>query len=617
MKRIFTFGLLVAAAFALTNCAQKEPYTPVQEEAVETVTFQFEAALPVETKTYNSGMNTMWDSGDNVKLYYSLGSYTAELGTFTTNGDGIFTGELELTNGLQSLLGQVLNFTAVYPAETDGAIPASTVQNGYDSMAHLAGANCPLRGDADVKLAFENWTLTPTTGKLLLDHTTSVVKVVVTNNSLAPIVVENVSMRVGSDVKGTTVVENGTELAVGQSATVYIVVEPGTIDPADGELVFAVNDAVQEIVLENAVTLEAGKINTMKFDYKGDFPELYAVATVDVEMVADRVVPSVKTLLDFEYLKTWACDLKNHENIEALLSEVLVDIAAGDLDAAYETLNGIPGFEHQVETIFGSAKHIEEINYKIGDYLDSFVDEIKNVKDVESLLAILDEFMRYYEVSGAKDQVLEGVGNLSDYAKDFTSFIAQWVPNADGLLGQWLLQKFEDGIADLLNISLVDIMAESVKDPDSLQAKILNWMFEQNDLRNAILDAFIDIIKKIEDENKEIVDQTNNLVKETAIANAKATALYKAKIAAHKDVEIKFVALNQNEIDKLNNSIWGIFRGILDWDKTKALFEELQIVKVYDVFQQIAQKIEEFVIYEEGAYTITSENCEVVSPSEL
>jgi vacuolar-type H+-ATPase subunit D/Vma8 len=166
-------------------------------------------------------------------------------------------------------------------------------------------------------------------------------------------------------------------------------------------------------------------------------------------------------------------------------------------------------------------------------------------------------------------------------------------------------------------VNIVDIMAAAVADPDSIQAKLLDWMFSQTTIRDALLDSIVKVVEGIENANKEQIEQTNNALKEAAILSAKTTALYKAKIAAHKDVEVKFDMLNQNEIDKLNNSIWGIFRGILDWDKTKALFEELQIVKVYDVLQQIAQKIEEFVIYEEGAYTITSENCEVVSPSEL
>ena len=66
MKRIFTFGLLVAAAFALTNCAQKESYAPVQEEVAETVTLEIVANLPAETKTYNEGMSTKWSADDQI-----------------------------------------------------------------------------------------------------------------------------------------------------------------------------------------------------------------------------------------------------------------------------------------------------------------------------------------------------------------------------------------------------------------------------------------------------------------------------------------------------------------------------------------------------------------------
>ena len=68
MKRIFTFGLLVAAAFALTNCAQKESYAPVQEEA----TFEVVANLPVDTKTYNDGMSTKWSDDDQVSVILEL-----------------------------------------------------------------------------------------------------------------------------------------------------------------------------------------------------------------------------------------------------------------------------------------------------------------------------------------------------------------------------------------------------------------------------------------------------------------------------------------------------------------------------------------------------------------
>ena len=83
------------------------------------------------------------------------------------------------------------------------------------------------------------------------------------------------------------------------------------------------------------------------------------------------------------------------------------------------------------------------------------------------------------------------------------------------------------------------------------------------------------------------------------------------------NIEDAFTQLNQNEINKLDKSVWGIFRMILNWDKTQEVFEQLQLTKVYDIFQEISKKVEEVVVYEEGPYAITSENCEVLTPSEL
>ena len=76
MKRNFiAFGLLVAAAFALTNCAQKEEYAPVQEEATKYVNCEITVNLPAETKTYNEGMSTKWSADDQLGMivtYYKI-----------------------------------------------------------------------------------------------------------------------------------------------------------------------------------------------------------------------------------------------------------------------------------------------------------------------------------------------------------------------------------------------------------------------------------------------------------------------------------------------------------------------------------------------------------------
>jgi hypothetical protein len=98
MKRNFiAFGLLVAAAFALTNCAQKESYAPVQEEAQNTIPFELVVNLPAETKTVNDGMHTKWQAGDVIKVKFvsKISDRLSSTYEFTTvNGDGVFTASL-------------------------------------------------------------------------------------------------------------------------------------------------------------------------------------------------------------------------------------------------------------------------------------------------------------------------------------------------------------------------------------------------------------------------------------------------------------------------------------------------------------------------------------------
>lgn len=631
MKRIITFGLLVAAAFALTNCAQKESYTPVQDEVSNSVPFEIVAEIAADTKTYNDGMFTRWSKGDQLKMSYTFEiPYVTTLsgefeGPFTTvEGDGIFTGEIDggLLEKVQSFFAKlgVFKLSAVYPYGIEECVaPESTVQNGYNSMAHLAGPNIPLKGDVEVKASWEGITSDGfTTPAIRLNHTTSIIRVKVTNASIDPIVINTVKFGVGSLVKATTVVENATELAPEATADIYLVTNPGEINET---ITFWVNDNAIEVPVEETVTLNAGMIKTMNFSYEEVLPELYAVAVVDAEMTADRIVPCIKTLVDFEYLEKWACNLKNHEDIEGLLEEVLVDVVAGDLEGAYDLLGGLPGFEHQFEVITAQGIHREPVNYTATDFLGSFVDDIKNVKDIESLLALLDEFMRYYEVSGSKDQLLSGVGKLSNYLKEFSSFLTDYAAkygfDVDTWYGQLAIKKVEDMLVELLDVNIVDVLAKALANPDGIQAQILNWMFSQNEIRDRILDAVVEAVEAIEEEVNDKIETENQTAKELAIATAKSTALYYAKINAHVNIDAAFIAINENEIKKLENSVWGIFVGILNWDKTKALFEELELTKVYDIFQEIAKKVEEVVVYEEGPWQITAEKVDVLTPSEL
>lgn len=271
MKRIFTFGLLIAAAFALTNCAQKESYAPVQEETSKYVNCEVVVKLPAETKTYNEGLSTKWSDDDQLRLevtYRKLLSseYVTEAADnpFNHVGNGKFNGKFEQEVIRGALRGGT--FKAYYPYESDGTIPSSITQNGYDSRAHLAGANCPLSGS--ISLSFDqDWedlisqNRVYTLPEVTLEHTTSVIEVAVKNSTAAAINVNEVDFLVGGEVKATTTVANAGDLAAGETALVYIVVEPGTYS----DLSFTVNDTIVKNINAAEATFTAGMIKKVNF----------------------------------------------------------------------------------------------------------------------------------------------------------------------------------------------------------------------------------------------------------------------------------------------------------------------------------------------------------------
>ena len=274
MKRIFTFGLLVAAAFALTNCAQKESYAPEQGATKEFATFEVVANLPVETKTYNDGISTKWSDNDQLHITFVKedGTSAETDNAFDHVGNGRFEGLLErkiIEGFLSSFRGTKIE--AVYPVGSDGTIPASTVQNGFDSMAHLAGTNCPLRGEVALSWQQNYWELITTRKytipEIMLQHLTSVVEVAVTNNTASAIDLNKVDFLVNGEVKASTTVESEETLPAGKAAKVYVVVEPFTSAEAD-QLSFTVNDTFVKNIKATSVTFTAGNIKKVNFEVK-------------------------------------------------------------------------------------------------------------------------------------------------------------------------------------------------------------------------------------------------------------------------------------------------------------------------------------------------------------
>lgn len=290
MKKIFSWGMMLAAAFALTNCA-KEIDTPVQEP--ESFGYPFEiVASTVDTKTVNDGMSTKWAAGDQLNVFHVLSVETNYVndGAFTVSDveAGVFTGTIAEQLDPQEeydwfVMYPYSSYIATPGAKTDGytyiGYSTGLNQTGYNSMASLKGSVCPLYG------VLKYGGVNPV---IEMQHLSSIVAINVTNNTDEPLTVTTASFTATEDIVGsyfiditktpveytaktatataTVNVSNGTALAKGESAILYAAIKPFTA-AAGQKLTLSVNGYSKEITLSKDVTFTAGKIKTLNFSY--------------------------------------------------------------------------------------------------------------------------------------------------------------------------------------------------------------------------------------------------------------------------------------------------------------------------------------------------------------
>ena len=291
-KQIFSLGLMLAAAFTLTNCV-KEIDSPVQEPVAG---YPFEiVANTVDTKTVNDGMSTKWASGDQINVFHALGDDTNYVndGAFTVSDveAGKFTGTIAEQLDSQ----EEYDWYVMYPYNNKVVTPGAQTagytyighskglnQTGYNSMSSLKDNVCPLYG----VLKYGG-----TKPVVEMQHLSSIVAINVTNNTDDPLTISSAAFTATEDIVGsyyiditktpveytasganyvnstaTVVVSEGTELAKGQSAVLYAAIKPFTAT-AGQKLTLSVNGYSKEITLANDVTFTAGKIKTVNFSY--------------------------------------------------------------------------------------------------------------------------------------------------------------------------------------------------------------------------------------------------------------------------------------------------------------------------------------------------------------
>lgn len=333
MKRQFiTWGMMLAAAFTLTNCA-KEIEDPNQQPEKQGYPFEIVAST-VDTKTVNEGMATKWDDDDAINLFH------AEAGAEVYGANDKFTiADVEacrFTGNLTAALETTKSYDwyALYPYNSNIATPGDRAdgytyighskglnQTGYDNMESLKETICPLYGVAKAVASSD-------TPSITMNHLTSVVAIKVTNTTEESLTITTASLTaeeniVGSYfiditkspvvykasegfVKNTAVVNvsDGTALAKGESATLYLAIKPFTAK-AGTSLTLSVNGYAKDPkVLTSDVTFHAGKIKTLNFAYdkveEPEQPSAWVLTELADIKTGDQVV-IVSTKDDYSY----------------------------------------------------------------------------------------------------------------------------------------------------------------------------------------------------------------------------------------------------------------------------------------------------------------------------
>lgn len=330
-KQIFSLGLMLAAAFTLTNCVKEE--ANFQQPESEGTPFEIVAST-VATKTVNNELATEWVAGDAINLFHAVTDAT----TYTNDGKfsiaeadleaGKFKGTLNGTLDAQ----EEYDWYAFYPYVSQITTPVNTTsyvtvgaktnstqtQNGNNSMAHIAGENYPLAGVAYATPA-------NSTPSIKMAHVTSLLEVVVTNNTDEPLTVEEVMVNApellvgtyyikfngeitpasftssGESYTSTTAklaVTNGEAIAKGASASFYLAVKP-FVAAAGSKIEIYVNGAVKELTLGADVTFAAGHVKTLNYSY-----EATEVAGPETPTVAEFLAKEVNAAVWYQLTGT-------------------------------------------------------------------------------------------------------------------------------------------------------------------------------------------------------------------------------------------------------------------------------------------------------------------------
>lgn len=331
MKKSFiSLGLIVAATFALTNCA-KEFENPSQKPESAGIPFEISASTP-DTKTANDGLNTVWVAGDAINLFHAEAGSTSykDDGKFSVAAADVDAGRFTGTLGGDLEAGKSYDWYAFYPYSSYTTTPVNTsggrtyigcrsdgsqAQVGLDNMDHIAGVNYPLYGYAKSVSA-------DTRPTVAMTHVSSLIEIVVTNTLSEDLNVENISFTAPEDIVGyyyinfageectftkyNTYQSNTANLTVsdavipaGGKGKFYLAVKPFTATEGDAFKI-VVQDCIieKELGQNETIAFASGKIKTINVSYTKPDDVLVGVSGIKSVITTTTDTPFVADLTD-------------------------------------------------------------------------------------------------------------------------------------------------------------------------------------------------------------------------------------------------------------------------------------------------------------------------------
>ena len=312
-KFIFSLGL-IATVLGLTNCSQEHDFGSNANKVQE---FVLHTSIS-ESRTTNSGENTLWAENDNLNVFHAVSESDAYVNDGEFNIQDVATGYFKGELGSALSAEKSYDWYAFYPYSSTHSKPgegrsyiigntntvAKQTQNGNNNMSHLAGSNFPLMGVAKGVAANE----TPT---LAMRNVASLAKFIVKNALSESITITNISFKVpGQHLTGyfyvdftdienviytpesdktsdnaNLVISNGSAIAAGASAEFYLAIAPFT--KADGEEVtFTITATNKDGVVGEcikstnaALTFTQGLHKDITINYNTPFENLPSVST--------------------------------------------------------------------------------------------------------------------------------------------------------------------------------------------------------------------------------------------------------------------------------------------------------------------------------------------------